>query len=201
MRWQPWWPSTRRATRHRSVRRIPRFPDRILRGGNVVLRDLRVSDAEDLVTGVTDATTQRWLPLPHDYTVEHALTFITRTAPGTRIGGAGLVRAIEAEGRFAGLIDLKRTDWTARVTEIGYWAMPGSRGRGVVTEATSILARWVLQELGFERTELRVATGNIASNRVAVKAGFRREGVARSAGITHGGRVDLVIYSRIRSDL
>ena len=47
----------------------------------------------------------------------------------------------------------------------------------------------------------RAATGNAASRRVTEKAGFRAEGVARSAGYVHGGRVDLVIYSLVRSDL
>jgi RimJ/RimL family protein N-acetyltransferase len=55
--------------------------------------------------------------------------------------------------------------------------------------------------MGFHRVELRIATGNAASRRVAEKAGFRVEGVARSAGYVHEGRVDLVVYSLVRSDL
>ncbi|GLY97984.1 GNAT family protein [Actinoplanes sp. NBRC 103695] len=53
----------------------------------------------------------------------------------------------------------------------------------------------------FERVELRIAPGDTASQRLAAKAGFVREGVARNAGFIHGGRVDLVIHSLVRADL
>ncbi|MGI8829666.1 MAG: GNAT family N-acetyltransferase [Candidatus Limnocylindria bacterium] len=48
---------------------------------------------------------------------------------------------------------------------------------------------------------LRAATGTLASQRVAEKAGFIREGVARNAGFTNAGRVDLVVYSLVAADL
>ncbi|MDQ1629815.1 MAG: hypothetical protein QOI54_3559 [Actinomycetota bacterium] len=70
-----------------------------------------------------------------------------------------------------------------------------------MTEAARALAHWVLDQMGFARVELRIAPGNLASLRVAEKAGFRREGVARSAGIVHHGRVDLVIFSLLPADL
>jgi RimJ/RimL family protein N-acetyltransferase len=176
------------------------FPDLVLKTDRLTLRALRESDAADVVTGASDAITQRWLPLPRPYTMEHALTFITKLAPGMQAAGHGLVRALESDGAFVGVIDLKRTDWVARVTEIGYWAMPGLRGRGLLTEATAALARWAIEDFSFERVELRIAPENEGSIRVAEKAGFVREGVARSAGFIHDGRVDLAIYSRIRSD-
>lgn len=45
------------------------------------------------------------------------------------------------------------------------------------------------------------ATGNAASQKVAVSAGYRREGILRSAGITHSGRAGLVMFSEIPEDL
>jgi RimJ/RimL family protein N-acetyltransferase len=196
MRWRPLWQSTK-VTQPRSAR----FPDLVLRTERLVLRPLRESDVPDVVAGASDPVTQQWLPLPRPYTPEHARAFVNRLAPGLHAIGHGVVRAIEQDGRFAGVIDLKRTDWIARVTEMGYWAMPGFRGRGVMTEATVALSTWALQEAGFERVELRIPPGNVASNRVAVKSGFTREGVARNAGCVHGTRLDLAIYSRIADDL
>ncbi|WP_430780478.1 GNAT family N-acetyltransferase [Actinoplanes sp. G11-F43] len=171
-----------------------------IRTGRLLLRELRETDVPEVTAGASDEVTQRWLPLPWPYTEQHAAIFVTRLAPAMRASGHGMVRALEYDGYFAGVIDLKRTDWTARVTEIGYWTMPGFRGLGLTTEAASALTTWALERLGFERVELRVPPGNLASNRVAVKSGFVLEGVARNAGKVRTGRVDLAVYSRIRSD-
>jgi RimJ/RimL family protein N-acetyltransferase len=162
------------------------FPDAVLTSARLTLRP---------------PLTQTWLPLPNPFTAENARSFCQTYAPEQRMTGRGLVRAIEEDGHLVGCIDLKRTDWKSRVTEIGYWSAPVSRGRGVITEATGMLARWALTDQDFARVELRIAPANVASQRVAEKAGFVREGVARSAGYVHAGRVDLTVWSLIRADL
>ncbi len=58
-----------------------------------------------------------------------------------------------------------------------------------------------LVEHGLERVVVRAGTGNGASQRAAESAGFVREGVARNAGRTHAGRIDLVVYSLVTTDL
>ena len=60
--------------------------------------------------------------------------------------------------------------------------------------------QWVLRDQGFERVELWAATGNLASQRVAEKAAFTREGVLRNAGYVNAGRVDMVVFSLVRGD-
>ena len=70
-----------------------------------------------------------------------------------------------------------------------------------MTSALKLLTEWILSDQGMERVEVRAATNNTASKRVAEKAGFTREGIARNAGFTHAGRVDLVIYSMVTGDL
>jgi len=70
-----------------------------------------------------------------------------------------------------------------------------------MVEAVTAVTRYALTEAGLHRVVIRVAPGNTASIRVAEKAGFIREGVARNAGAVHDGRVDLVVFSLIRPDL
>jgi RimJ/RimL family protein N-acetyltransferase len=111
------------------------------------------------------------------------------------------MRAIECEGAPAGCIDVKQMVWRTGATEIGYWAVPDFRGGGVMPEAVSAYARWALTDCGLERVVVRIASGNTASVRVAEKAGFTFEGIARSAGFTHAGRTDLAIYSLVPADL
>ncbi|WP_193598870.1 GNAT family N-acetyltransferase [Microbacterium sp. YJN-G] len=82
-----------------------------------------------------------------------------------------------------------------------HWTAAAHRGRGRMPTAVRLVADWMLTDLDFERIELRIAPGNHASNRVAEKAGFRFEGVARNAGFTDAGRTDLAVHSLIRADL
>ena len=145
--------------------------------------------------------TQQWLPLPRPYTHEDARAW-TRRCETMRRAGDGVQCAVALSGSdvLVGCVGLKRTDWRARVTEIGYWSVPEHRGRGYITEAVRALARWAL-ESEMQRVELLAAPGNLASNRVAVRAGFTYEGLMRNAGFVHGGRVDLGLYSLIPADV
>ena len=175
--------------------------DAVLKGDGFRLSPLALSDIEDVTSASRDEVTQQWLPLPTPYTPDVARAFIEEIAPGKHTSGAGLVRRIEVAERLCGVIDLKNTDWRARETEIGYWVAPWSRGRGLAGKASRVLADWALADQQMARVVIRCATGNAASQKAALSAGFIHEGVARSAGIVHSGRVDLAVVSRISLDL
>lgn len=179
------------------------FPSVSIETPRLLLRPYRAEDAPDVALACADELTQRWLPLPNPYTEADALAWCTEMAPGFRSSGEGTEWAAirRSDGRLIGSFGLKRTDWRGRSSEVGYWVAPWARGEGLAVEATLAIARWLLVEQRFERMVLRAAIGNLASQRVAEKAGFSREGIARSAGFTNDGRVDLVVFSLIPSDL
>jgi [ribosomal protein S5]-alanine N-acetyltransferase len=85
---------------------------------------------------------------------------------------------------------------------IGYWCAADARGRGVTTRALRLLSKHSLEELGLERLELITDPDNRASQRVAEKVGFQREGVLRSH-LLHpdGRRRDSVMFSLLPGEL
>ena len=90
------------------------------------------------------------------------------------------------------------------VAEVGYWVGARARGRGVATAALCLVAEWAFEEVpNLARLQLRADVRNIASNRVAEKAGFTREGVLRSQRYNErlGKRVDFVMWSLLREEL
>lgn len=179
----------------------PSFPAETIEGAGFVLRPLTADDVDDITVACQDEATLAWLPLPQPYERRHAEGFVNEIARTAMESGRGLVLAIEVDGRLHGCIDLKSTDWVSRTTEIGYWVAPWGRGNGLAGRATRTLAEWALREQGFERVVVRAATGNRASQRAAESAGFVAEGTARNAGFVRAGRVDLEVYSLVRSDL
>jgi RimJ/RimL family protein N-acetyltransferase len=85
---------------------------------------------------------------------------------------------------------------------IGYWVAAWARGRGVCTRALRLLVRYALDELELHRVELITDPDNVASQRVAEKVGFQREGVMR-AHLRHAdGRIrDSVMFSLLPGEL
>ena len=63
------------------------------------------------------------------------------------------------------------------------------------------MARWALAELELERIEIVAATGNIASQRVALRAGATREGIARRRLRIGDEQRDAVVFSLVPGDL
>jgi RimJ/RimL family protein N-acetyltransferase len=88
-----------------------------------------------------------------------------------------------------------------RRAAVGYWVVARARGQGVATHATLLLARWGFERLGLERLELTCAPDNLASQRVAVRCGFTREGLLRSHMRFKGGRRDTLVYSLLPGEL
>lgn len=182
------------------TRAMRQFSDTPVRFDRGLLRPLAERDLGDVKAACNDEAIRSWLPLPVPYTEDDARFFALEHAPRHLASGAGIEWAIESEGRLCGVVGLKDTDWSVGSTEVGYWLAPWGRGRGLMTTAVRTVTDRAFAD-GMQRVELRVATGNLASLSVALRADFRFEGTLRRAGRTHGGLVDLLILSRLADDL
>jgi RimJ/RimL family protein N-acetyltransferase len=85
--------------------------------------------------------------------------------------------------------------------ELGYLLACAHWGRAVATAAVRRALRAVFAEVdGLARVEALVDVDNPASQRVAEKAGFRREGVLRRHYWHKGRARDMAMYSFVSSD-
>lgn len=136
----------------------------------------------------------RWIPhMPAPYERSHAVAHLerARTHWGT---GEGALFVIEGDAP-CGLIELRLHE--AGHASIGYWLAAAARGRGLATEALRLVSGWGLGTLGLARISLTTDPDNVASQRVAERAGYQREGVLRAWQPTPGGRRDSVMFSHI----
>lgn len=106
---------------------------------------------------------------------------------------------VRESGVFAGECALHSLDTTFSRAEVGYWCRASLWGHGYASEATLAVVDHALTHLGLARVELHCAPGNRASHRVAEKAGFAFERIARDP--THDPGTVQWVYVRTRSPL
>jgi RimJ/RimL family protein N-acetyltransferase len=178
------------------------LPQQVIDGDRVRLRPYRPDDTDDLAAGLNDPLTSSFTPaLPSPYTARDAQWWIDQGAPATfREGGAAYAIADPASDRLIGGIGLTAASAVGGRAYIGYWVAPWARERGVATAAAVALSSWAFQH-GLHRLDLHTALENLASQRVALAAGYTREGVLRSVAPGRGRQwEDRVVWGRLAGD-
>jgi [ribosomal protein S5]-alanine N-acetyltransferase len=172
---------------------------KVLSDGIVTLRSWERADAPAIVECIDgDEEMAGWLDrLPQPYTIADAELWLD-------MAGEEKFAITESEsGRILGSIGLRwKEDEEAGTVEIGYWLRRDAQRRGYMTRAVVLVTRHAVDR-GAERVYLRADPQNVASCRVAEKAGFTREGVLRSVHWNPrlGRRQDWAIYALLPGEL
>jgi RimJ/RimL family protein N-acetyltransferase len=169
-------------------------------GAGVRVRRYRDEDVPAVRAACDDPVTQRFLPmLPSPYTNEDAVWWVREgSVPAFERGGGNFAIADPDSDHLLGGIGV--THEQNGNGEIGYWVAPWARSRGVATAATRALSDYAFSA-GYGRLQLRTEAENTPSQRVAIAAGYLREGVQRGAALTRtGGRHDLIVWARLATD-
>ena len=188
------------------------FPNISISTERLVLRPLDEDDVPALAEMMNDEQVAAWTDVPQPFTEDGARDWIADYAPTERARGRGLDLAVTEflTQRLVGVVQLGKTNWRVRSTELSYIIAPWARGEGYASEAALATARWLFSDQKFERVELRTAAGNTASQQVAQKIGCISEGVLRNACIartrTEEGtwvdlRTDFIVWSLLPEDL
>ncbi len=182
-----------------------RVPERPLSDGVVELSPWTDADLAALVAALDgDPEIAHWMhQIPQPYTEADGQAYVSASSAAWRAGTGATFAVRDGEGTIAGSLGMRVIDPEDDVVEVGYWAAAPARGRGLTTRALTLLCRWLFDDVGALRIQLRADVENVASQRVAEKAGFVREGVLRSSGVNArlGRRVDYVIFSLLPGEL
>ncbi len=181
----------------------PSPPNPPISDGVISLRPFRADDAPDIAAACQDPATQRWIPvIPVPYTEADARRFILMALQSWQDGtGYEFAIADAATERYIGSVGLHLGP-NPRRHAIGYMVAPEARGRGVATRAVRLVTRWAFESLAVERLALWTLPGNVASQAVAQKAGFRYEGLIRNWESDRDDQpIDAVMFSMTPEDL
>jgi RimJ/RimL family protein N-acetyltransferase len=172
-----------------------------LRADGFRLRPWETDDAPAVTAACQDPEIARWLPIiPSPYTEDDARDFVEQSRLNWDAGEAYSFALVGDNDELLGSVAMRMLRFSTG--HIGYWVAPAARGRGIATTALKTLSRWAVEDLGLKRLELMTDPENIASQRVAKKAGFRREGIRRSAlEYRDGTRRDSVMFSLLADEL
>lgn len=113
----------------------------------------------------------------------------------------GMLVIVDDDDDLLGHIEFYATVGYLDELELSYILYAGEqRGRGVATEAVVLLTGYLFRGKKVNRIRLIIHPDNAASRRVAEKAGYTLEGVARGAFFNQGRNHDVEVWSILRAE-
>jgi RimJ/RimL family protein N-acetyltransferase len=169
--------------------------------GWLTLRPFTPADIPWVYEVSLDPVLQRFMQVPSPYRFEDARSYVEQACIAGWDAGhrADFVAEDAATATPLGRVGLRWGEPGA--AEVGYWVDPRARQRGVATTAVRAVCRWAVMAAGIELIEWRCEAGNVASRRVAEKAGFLIEGTLRKRRVRRGVRVDEWVGSLLRDEV
>ena len=176
-------------------------PDGSLTGGDIRLEPLTAQHAAAMDALARDTDVARFTRIPEPTPDDFGAVWVERYTRGRKEGtNAGFAIVDSESGEFLGFVAIVRLDLDTQEAEAGYMVASRARGRGVATRSLRLLTAWAFEEFPLERIELLIDTENAASEVVAQRSGYTREGVLRWTYLKPGLRSDTIVYSKLRRE-
>lgn len=176
------------------------MPRPLLESKRLALQRFTRRDAGALDAAIREslADLNQWLPWARlDYTTADTTAFIRESLQAWKEERAWdySIRSLEDPKKHMGNISFWTVSKLGKIAEVGYWVRSSATSKGICTEAVDLLLAEMFESLGYHKIVLRIAVGNDASDRVAEKLGFTREGVLREELLIRGNWVDHTLWS------
>ncbi|WP_343319968.1 GNAT family protein [Arthrobacter sp. TMP15] len=171
-----------------------------LRNATVVLRELTMADAPQLVENCRNAEAVRWTTVPLDYSMEHAEYFIkTLTQQGwSNRDILTFAVAHPVTDTLLGTVDLQCKNPGTAAIGINFGAH--ARGTGAAEAAIRLLLDFAFNQLNLSYVHWNALVPNWGSRKLAWKLGFKFEGMIRGDYNDRGTASDRWILSLAAGD-
>jgi ribosomal-protein-alanine N-acetyltransferase len=171
-----------------------------LRGGQVVLRELRASDAASLFALLTTDEVARFISRPPG-TVEGFEKFIDWTLR-QRAAGTLACFAVTVAGydTAVGIFQVRALEPGFETAEWGFALGSDFWGTGVFQDGSALVLDFAFGTVGVRRLEARAAVQNGRGNGALQKLGAVQEGRLRKSFHKDGEYVDQVLYAILDTD-
>jgi ribosomal-protein-alanine N-acetyltransferase len=172
----------------------------VLTGHNVVLRELRTSDAQSLFAMLTSEEVSRFISPPPS-TVDGFERFIAWTHR-MRTSGTYACFAVTLKGNDTaiGIFQVRELEPGFGTAEWGFAIGSPYWGTGVFADGADLVLEFAFETLGVHRLEARCAVKNGRGNGALRKIGAVQEGILRKSFLRNGEYLDQVLYGVIEDD-
>lgn len=172
----------------------------VLGGHQVVLRELRLSDAQSLFAMLTTEEVARFISPPPS-TVEGFEKFIAWTHR-QRAAGTYACFAVTVKGydTAIGIFQIRETEPGFGTAEWGFALGSPFWGTGVFREGAELVVDFAFGTLGVHRLEARAAVKNGRGNGALRKLGAVQEGLLRRSFRRNGEYLDQALYAIVEED-
>ena len=169
-------------------------------GKQVVLRELRASDAASLFSLLTTAEVRRFMYEP-PASVEGFERFIAWTHR-QRSEGRGACFAVTLAGfdTAIGIFQVRGTEPGFLVADWGFALGSPFWGTGVFREGAELILQFIFETLRVHRLEAVAAVRNGRANRALLKVGAVQEGLLRRSLLCKGDYLDEALYAILGDD-
>ena len=171
-----------------------------LGAGQVVLRELRASDAAPLFALLTTEEVSRFIS-PPPTSVEGFERFIAWTQR-QRAAGAYACFAVTLQGfdTAIGIFQVRQLDARFETAEWGFALGSAFWGTGLFKTAAELVLDFTFETLGVNRLEARAAVLNGRGNGALLKLGAVQEAILRKSFHKNGQYLDQALYAIIADD-
>lgn len=175
------------------------FP--VLSTPRLIMRDLKLSDLDDLYEYASDPEIDHHVPWEHYKNIEEARTNLKEYIEEYEKDGLG-AWGIEhrADKKLIGIINTSIPHRINRRVEVGYTIARKYWGQGLATEALQAVIQFGFEKMDLVRIEAVVLPENTASAKVLLKAGMQFEGLLRNYQVWKGKPCDLQMYAVVRKN-
>jgi ribosomal-protein-serine acetyltransferase len=166
----------------------------------ISLRRYRPDDVDAVFGAVLESLGELalWMPWAHaHYGRGDAAAWVASRPSAWETGEEWSLLIVDAQDRVLGACGVHRPDRTKQVAEVGYWVRTSATGKGVATTALRRVADWAFRQQGMHRLEVVVVVENVASQRVAERAGAIREGILAERVCLAGQWRDAALWALI----
>lgn len=174
---------------------------RTIKTERLILRKVKVSDAQDFTELMNDEKVQKYLSgIPANYTFDMAIDYISNKMANNYTKSDCYDWGIEdkATHKLIGRITVYKLDHYRRMADLIWYINSDFRNKGLMCEAGKAVVAF-LQNIGFERIEAFADLGNSASIRVMEKIGMSYEGILRKYDCRRDDSLyDVKMYSIIK---